>query len=601
MSIVSLKKVTLYFDADEKAVILQQLQNIGCAHLNSLQQTRQAYAQRALPTEVEEIKKAIKYLRATPHKRRLLLRSKDFDVNDILSKALKNKYDIRAIEDRIEFLIKRIKDVSVWGDFTFPESDNLDDLKFWFYQIPHRLISKIDPNLILQEVGRDHQYTYIIVISHEEPPVTVMPVPRIHIGAISLHLLQEEKGKFEIILEDLQDERRFLTKYLFLLEQHIAGFEDKVAFDLAMSESLDLDQISVVQGWMPEHKIEQLSELKKDFTVSYSVEDPSSDDTPPTLLKNPPSMKGAEYLLGFYQTPSYWSADPTKTIFFSFSLFFAMIMADAGYGLILLFPILWKWKAMGRSAIMKALRPLFLSLSIGTIIFGTLVGSFFGISPPKDSLLGTLKILDLNDFNTMMGVSIFIGCLHIAYANILQINALKNWQDRIKHMGWVSVICGGAMFGVSQSILVSQTLQTTGIVLLIAGLTNILLFGSTIPVTNLQTALQRFVGGLLSLTRLSSIFGDILSYLRLFALGLAGSSLSLTFNNLAGQAYNNIEGGGLLLAILILLLGHILNFALCLMSAVVHGLRLNFIEFLNWGVSEEGTPYKPFQKQEIIL
>ena len=110
--------------------------------------------------------------------------------------------------------------------------------------------------------------------------------------------------------------------------------------------------------------------------------------------------------------------------------------------------------------------------------------------------------------------------------------------------------------------------------------------------------IMRILDGLQGVTGITKIFGDILSYLRLFALGLAGASLSITFNNLAMQA-REIDGPGLLFSLLILLLGHSLNLLLSLMSAVVHGLRLNVIEFFNWGLSDEGYPFKAFSKKEI--
>jgi V/A-type H+-transporting ATPase subunit I len=106
------------------------------------------------------------------------------------------------------------------------------------------------------------------------------------------------------------------------------------------------------------------------------------------------------------------------------------------------------------------------------------------------------------------------------------------------------------------------------------------------------------VGGLLSLTNATKVFGDVLSYLRLFALGLASASLAITFNQLATDVAAAAPGAGLLFKILILLLGHTLNLTLAIISGVVHGLRLNFIEFFNWGMDEEGYPFHPFHKKE---
>jgi V/A-type H+-transporting ATPase subunit I len=109
---------------------------------------------------------------------------------------------------------------------------------------------------------------------------------------------------------------------------------------------------------------------------------------------------------------------------------------------------------------------------------------------------------------------------------------------------------------------------------------------------------RRLLQGLLALTRISSAFGDVLSYLRLFALGLASASLALAFNDLASQIAAAAPGLGKLLALLVLLVGHGLNFLLGITSGFIHGLRLNFIEFFNWSVPEEGTPFRPFSRKE---
>lgn len=111
--------------------------------------------------------------------------------------------------------------------------------------------------------------------------------------------------------------------------------------------------------------------------------------------------------------------------------------------------------------------------------------------------------------------------------------------------------------------------------------------------------LSRLLTGLVALTGLSKAFGDVLSYLRLFALGLAGAQMAITFNDLARDAMTNIAGLGTLAAVCILLVGHGLNLLLVIMSGVVHGLRLNYIEFFNWGLDSEGYQFKPLRKRRI--
>ena len=104
--------------------------------------------------------------------------------------------------------------------------------------------------------------------------------------------------------------------------------------------------------------------------------------------------------------------------------------------------------------------------------------------------------------------------------------------------------------------------------------------------------------GFMGLTRVTSAFGDILSYLRLFALGLASASLAIAFNDLAQTAREGLGGFGILVALVVLVVGHTLNFVLAIVSGFVHGLRLNLIEFFNWSVTEEGRPFEAFSRNE---
>jgi V/A-type H+-transporting ATPase subunit I len=190
----------------------------------------------------------------------------------------------------------------------------------------------------------------------------------------------------------------------------------------------------------------------------------------------------------------------------------------------------------------------------------------------------------------MMALTIIIGSIQVITGNLY-----AAWQRRpslsmLAPIGWILVIIGGLVVGFNGGMEGSRGTIGTG--LLIAGGVLILGFaGAGKPF------LKWLMAGFQDVTRLTSAFGDILSYLRLFALGLASSSLAIAFNGLAQQAYESSASMGILFALLILLIGHFLNFILCLVSSVVHGLRLNLIEFLNWSTPEEGVPFKPFRKK----
>jgi V/A-type H+-transporting ATPase subunit I len=199
-----------------------------------------------------------------------------------------------------------------------------------------------------------------------------------------------------------------------------------------------------------------------------------------------------------------------------------------------------------------------------------------------------MKLLDLNDFDTMMALSITIGALHLVLANLLMAWVRRDSQQRLSSIGWAVAVTSALLGWLLGFTFLHWIVFTVGLVM-------VLLFSTAEKELNIS----RIISGLLALTNITKIFGDVLSYLRLFALGLASASLAITFNQLAADVGNALPGIGLLLHLLILLAGHLLNFVLTVVSGVIHGLRLNLIEFYNWSLADEGYPFQPFAKQEV--
>ena len=277
-----------------------------------------------------------------------------------------------------------------------------------------------------------------------------------------------------------------------------------------------------------------------------------------------------------------------------------MIMSDAGYAFVFAVLLATYWQRLGKTITGLRMRTLITTLVAFSFIWGIMIGSYFGVTPAETSLFGKLKILEINDFDSMMRLSVCIGVLHLSFAHIH-----KAW--RLRHqgltwlvpVGWILIMSGGLLLWFEQSFEQPEDWYSpAGKTLIGLGFAVIFLFSSRRKIKKPLDVIMRILDGLQGISGITKIFGDILSYLRLFALGLAGASLSLTFNNLAMQA-REIDGPGLLYSLLILLLGHGLNILLSLMSAVVHGLRLNVIEFFNWGLTDEGYPFKAFSKKEI--
>jgi V/A-type H+-transporting ATPase subunit I len=301
-------------------------------------------------------------------------------------------------------------------------------------------------------------------------------------------------------------------------------------------------------------------------------------------------VAGGEEIVRFYQMPGYRSWDPSRVIFFSFAMFFALIISDAGYALLLAAVLGFYWRRMGESPTGRRLRALGLTLALFSAVWGVMVGSYFGVPPPD--ALAWLKLFDMNDFDSMMKISVIMGAGHLVLANLITAWRSRGSLRLLAPLGWVILILAGVSAWLRQQLDVEW-------VMLVVGVLAILLCSSERPWQGAKNWLWRLIDGLMALTGLSKMFGDVLSYLRLFALGLASASLAITFNQLAGDVAAAVPGMGLFLEVLILLLGHLLNFVLAVVSGVIHGLRLNLIEFYNWSLADEGYAFQPFTKREV--
>jgi V/A-type H+-transporting ATPase subunit I len=599
LSILTLEKVTLFGLPSDKCHVLEELQQLGRLHLISLQPEPRE-PEKIAPHYAEEAYRALHYLQDVRRPRRQVRDVMGFDMQGVVASVLKNIQCRRATQDRRDFLLRRIQGLTPWGHFRLPKEDELAGYKLWFYQLPVNQLEQLaELALPWQEIYRDNRFSYVTVIAREEPPHDALPVPRTHTGAVALEELHRQLHAAEIELEDIEAERQALSRWIYLIRRNLAQVEDRASLEFANTQTLETNGIFIVQGWAAQHDRELIEHFAREYRLALMTEPPGRDETPPTLMANPPGVSGGQDLVSFYQTPSYRSWDPSTVVFFSFALFFAMILADAGYTLALAGIVAYFWGRLGGTPGGRRFRRLALMVLGASFVYGVLVGSYFGLSPSPDSLGGWLHLLDLHDFDTMMRLSVTIGCIHLALANAAVAWRIGPFPANAQPLGWIGAIFGGLLTWFGASGFGPAILQQVGIALLVVGLVLVALFASARKVDSLQSGLLRLVDGLQSLTNITKIFGDVLSYMRLFALGLASASLAVTFNQLAGQIQEAIPGLGLLLSLLVLVLGHVINLGLGIVSGFVHGLRLNFIEFFSWGISEEGYPFCAFAKKEI--
>lgn len=594
MSIAPMAKVTLAGRRTDKTRALRALQALGSLHIISL--AGDAAPPEATPSrEAEEARKVLRFLSVVPAPRRQIRRDPDFDVSRFVRSVQALQDRLRAARDQREALRARIEAVRPWGDVAFPPKEAIGGALCWFYQVPLRDRAALGAvSLPWAIVGTDARYAYVIVLSETEPPADALPVARTHFGSKPLSQLEIELEEAEIAIEALQAERHAATRYLGLLRANLAEAASRAEFEFAAAQTRDEDDVFVVRGWVPRDSLEALKEAADAVGLGLIIEAPTWTDAPPTALRQPDARRAGVDLAMVYQAPGYWGWDPSPVLMISFALFFAMILGDAGYGAALLLALLAGWRAFGHSVRGRSWRRMGLLIAGASIVYGVLVGGYFG-APPPNAFFARLQVLDLNDFDAMMTLSILVGVAHLVLAMAMAAWAKRGRASALASLGWIAGVLGAASVWLGAEGGPLQTIGAAGVAL---GAGAVLLFSSERPLITAADGFWRLVDGLRALTGVMGAFGDVLSYMRLFALGLASSSLALTFNDLAAGVAAAWPGLGVLAAILILLVGHTLNLALGLMSGVVHGLRLNFIEFYKWGLPVEGVAYRPLALKE---
>jgi V/A-type H+-transporting ATPase subunit I len=597
VSIELLKRVSLVGSLAQKHAAMDRLQALGCMHLVPLVAQPSEPEQR-LPLRAEDTRKALRYLVDERRKRRQLRSDDDFDMAATVERVLENRDRLRRALDHRDMLAQRARDLAAWGDFSLPPAEEIGGRRLWFYTLPLRQLHALEAlELPWQIVHRDNRQAFVVLISCEEPADDILPVPRDHTGSHSLGEVREALEAAESALDEARAERQELTRYLFLLSKHFARAEDRAVLRHAQTQTLDDDHLFAVQGWVGASRLTAVEALADEQGLALVIEDPAPGDTPPTLLLNPPEIGAGEDLVRFYQMPAYGAFDPSRVLFFSFALFFAMILADAGYAAFLGLLLLAFWRRLGRTASGRRFRTLATTIVSASVLFGVAVGSYFGVAPTEDGIASRLQVFDLNNFDAMIRLSVGVGVAHVVLANLVRLGSLWPRRTALAPLGWSLAALSGFTLWLSTDS-GREALAVPAWTGLLTGLGLVFLFSSERSGGGLRETLLRGVDGLLALTSISKLFGDTLSYLRLFALGLASASLAITFNELALEV-RSVPGLGLLLELLLLLIGHSLNLLLALVSGVIHGLRLNYIEFYNWALSGEGYPFRPFEKTEI--
>ena len=494
-------------------------------------------------------------------------------------------------------LRKDLEECRPWGSFDVNGIERLaqQGLKLHFYKA-----KSIDPDwesqYALSVISEEEGYTYFVVVSDSDEfdfPLKELPAPTKDHTAIGkeIQALEDEVASSDRHLSELkcheEDIRKELDKLLSKLDLHLAQVAGEKAAE---------DYITVFEGFAPASTEEGLRALLDQEDVFYLADHAKVDDNPPIKLKNNKFVSMFEMLTDMYGRPKYDEFDPTVFISIFFMLFFAFCMGDMGYGLVLIGASLALKKMLGKIA------PLGVTLGIATTVVGFLFHTFFSVdmltwSWLPEAVKKCMLPSQIAGYDGTMVLALLVGIVHICLAMIVktyQSTKVKGFANSLGTWGWTLLIVGGVIVGGLALMGVMDSAVTKWVIIVLGVLSALGIFFLNDLHRN---TLLNFGSGLWeTYNTATGLLGDVLSYLRLYALGLAGAKLGEAFNAIGLQALGD-GGAGWIAFILIVVIGHTLNVAMCVLGAFVHPLRLNFLEFFkNSGYEGSGRDYHPLTK-----
>ena len=369
-----------------------------------------------------------------------------------------------------------------------------------------------------------------------------------------------------------------------VLEAALIRKRDDARFAEARAGMEGQDTLAWLRGYCPADQTDALRQAAAEQGWGLLIEDPGDEDAPPSLIRHPFWVKPIQSVMDMIGIlPGYREVDISAVFLLFFSVFFAMIVGDAGYGALFLLLTFWARKKM--PAAPKAPFRLLYILSVSTIVWGLMTGNIFGIAA-FPSFLEPIRVGWLADAENLMLLCFLLGAIHLTIAHGW--NALRtiNTPQALAQAGWIAITW--VMFFAARTMILNIEFPAFAYALLGGGLLAVILFMT--PRKQLKTEWTSHV--MLPLTVISN-FVDVVSYVRLFAVGSASLAVAQAFNDMAlGDDMGIVRG---LLAALILFAGHALNIILCGLGVLVHGVRLNTLEFSGHiGMQWTGVPYSPF-------
>ena len=604
--IEKMKMLHIVASASGKEEMLKDLREMGLLHLAEKQS-----ASRELNEEFQTLSKASNALNeyADPkakEKKAGVLSDSEFEkmyrgVLDAIEKKESLNQAIGAANTELDR-------ISAWGDFSPEDVKALKNEGFdlHFYRMGSKEFQDAvnDENIRLIRLAPVDKMDTVAVFGTLPPeiPATEFMLPEHSASELKKQIEDGRKA-----IAECDETLKAASIYEASFDDQMVKLQNRMNFSAAGNTAQSDEDFVWISGYIPEADMERFKAAAAEKSLAWAVEDVSEEDEHiPTKVKyNKVSglIKPVFDILGIL--PGYREQDISLWFFLFFTLFFAMIIGDGGYGVLIL---------LGTIALhvkqKKITNVTFLLyvLSIATVIWGALTGTWFGMeSAMKVPILKAMVFpsiatypeyfgLTANDSqNAIMKFSFSIGAVQMALGSILAIKKKLPEKDLswVADAGWTIAVI--AMYLLALNLVIHEDIDLKPVFTLIGiAFVLVVLFGGMSPDKSFGDGLKAGLGGAFTqFLNTISCFGNVMSYIRLFAVGMAGVAISQSFNGIAA----GMHGPMMIVGVVVVLVGHALNIVMCFLSVVVHGVRLNVLEFSGQvGLEWTGIPYEPFKK-----
>ncbi len=623
--IQEMKKLTFLVTNGEYEKFIANIRELGVIHVEELQQgatsdelqagldmaVRYKEAFKALDFAAESYEPSATYMPqpADASKAVVLLDT----VERLLKEENSVKHSIDATDDAIQQL-------EPFGEFSWDSIRQLEQsgYKPYFYAVNNKMYkAEWGEKYFATAINEINKKTYFVAFSNEdqEPDITA---ERLFLPDESLSVYQEKRKVLEEQLVSIHEQMLQVNAVdrASIEAGQVANENDIQLSKVHLSkEDIAGGAVKLMVGWTLKEKADGVVDYLEKEHIFYELEDPAFDDNVPIQIKNDKFSSLFEPILRMYSLPNYHDIDPLPFFAPFFMLFFGLCMGDMGYGLLILaasIAIIFAKPDLAKYGKLGAL------LGGMTCICGFITGTFFGIdlATVDWEFIKPMQPYFINDsmkdsffgYSPMMVISVIIGLIQVLLGMTLAgCKAVKNYGFvyGVGKFSWVvallsaTLLFGFPLFGVEWSHPVQYVFYA-----LIALSALGIFFLNNPNAYKKDSALGKALGvgsniggGIWATYGMSTgLLGDLLSYIRLFALGLTGGVLGSVFNQLAMEMSPDVPVVHELVMLIILLFGHGINFGLCMISSFVHPMRLTFVEyFKNADFEGNGKEYNPFQ------